>query len=169
MKKILCVVLAMLLAMFALAEAVPSKTVDDMIVFTTDAEGLVIEEVDDDKADAELEALAATTPEEYFGEDAIATAKAITGNDEATVCEFLAIRVANYTEDMGDVKANGTFPSTFDEGTKVAALIGFVNGEGFDWTAVEGTAVEDGSVEFVFPGDMLAKIQDEGALFALIK
>ena len=167
MKKVVSIVLALVLALalVAIAEAVPSKTTADMTTFTTEAEGLVIAAVETEEADAELEALASKTLDEYFGEEAIAAAKEITGNDSLEICEFMSIIVNNYKEEMGDVKANVKFATAFDKDAKVAAMVGL----GGEWTALEGTALEDGSVDFVFPGDLLAGIQETGAFFAALR
>lgn len=170
MKKILCVVLALMLVMVAVAEQTPSKTVEDMTIFTPEVEGLVIEEVKTEEADEQLEVLAAAdTLEEYFGEDTIAAVKEITGNEYPGACELMSIRVSGYKDEMGDVKTNAKFISTFEEGNKIATLVGFAGNDGIDWNVIEGLAQEDGSLDIVFPGEMLSRIQDEGAFPAVIK
>ena len=170
MKKVVSIILAIMLGLVAFAETVPSKTVEDMAIFTPEAEGLYIEEIETEEADAEIEVLAeAETLEEYFGEETIADVKAITENEYPCVCEFMSIVAGGYTEEMGDVKTNGKFASTFEKDTKVAALIGFTGAEEIEWNVIEAVGLEDGSIDMTIPGDLLTRIQDEGAYFAVIK
>ena len=69
---------------------------------------------------------------------------------------------------MGDVLVHMSFATPFEEGQKVAVLLGFAaEEEGYEWTALEGTGNADEGVDVVIPGDMCQKIQDEGALLAI--
>ena len=170
MKKVVSIILAIMLGLVACAESVPSKTVEDMAIFTPEAEGPYFEVVETEEADPEIEALAAAeTLEEYFGEEVIAKVKEITENEYPCVCEFMPIHAGGYTEELGDVKVNGKFASTFEKDAKVAALFGFVGAEEIEWNVIEAVGLEDGSIDMIIPGDLLTRIQDEGAYFAVIK
>lgn len=170
MKKVVCIILALVLSFAAFAETAPSKTVKDMAIFTPEAEGLIIEEIETDEADAEIEVLAkAETLEAYFGEETIAAVEEITENEFPCVCEFMSIRVEGYEEEMGDVKTNGKFASTFEQDAKVATLIGFTTEEGIEWNVFEAIGLEDGTIDMIIPGELLERVQDEGAFFSVIK
>ena len=128
------------------------------------------EEIETDEADAEIEILAkAETLEAYFGEETIAAVEEITENEFPCVCEFMSIRVEGYEEEMGDVKTNGKFASTFEQDAKVAALIGFTAEEGIEWNVFEAIGLEDGTIDMIIPGELLERVQDEGAFFSVIK
>ena len=172
MKKILSLTLALIFVLFlaAVAQGTASKTVKDMTIITTNAEGLIIY-IDDEDEDAlvELDKLMADGAEVYFGEEVMSKARELLEKDEVEVTEYAAIFVANYKEEMGDVVANMLFPTRVEEGRKAVMLIGLKNSEDeYEWKEYEAIGVEDGSMDVLFDGETLQRIQDETGMFALV-
>ena len=69
---------------------------------------------------------------------------------------------------MGDVLVHMAFATPFEEDQKVGVMLCFAAEEGNEWTCREGTGNADEGVDVVIPGDLCQKIQDEGALLALV-
>ncbi len=179
MKKLLSVLLVCLLAFSfaAFAEEAAedaSKTLADTTSF--EAEGLTGEEgfyiipaEEQEEAEEQLTAIEETGADEYFGEAATA-AKEYTGIDDLTVYEFMAIEEGGYdAETMDDLKIHMTFATPFEEGQKVAVLIGIQNDIGdYDWTSLEGVGTEDGGVDVVVPEEILEALMTNKALLAVV-
>ena len=168
MKKIVCLVLALMLCMtFALAEEVSSKTTKDLTVMTVTGEnipadsGFFIADIQAEESEeyqavldicnAEIEKLAALqTSEEaiesYFGEISNAEGNSVSlkemlglaEGETVHVSEFLPIVAGNYDVSYGSVTANLVFATPYAEGEKVAVLIGIV------------TTLEDGTTQIVW-------------------
>jgi len=192
MKKFFAVVLALICLMsFAVADT-PSKETKDLITVTFEPEnkipgnGLVIEvkpleEFEKDVKFVELgnaiiKALSeAKDFEEYFGElrnpqGEVVTLEEIIGEKAGNVNEFNGILVANYDEALGKVTVQVGFTTPYEKDEKVAVLIGAANTEDgtATWTALEGTGLEDGSVEIVFEPETLTAIQEAGHQFIAV-
>ncbi|MBR5380659.1 MAG: hypothetical protein IK140_09050 [Clostridia bacterium] len=172
MKKILAIVLALLLGTTCVAYAVPSKTTEDMSTFeiegtTGDDYFYIVADEDQTLAEEELEKLAEAGEDEYFGEAAEAAKEALE-LDALTTYEYLKVIAGNYKPELGDVLVHMAFATPFEEGQKVGIMLGFAAEEGNEWTCLEGTGNADEGVDVVIPGDLCQKIQDEGALLALV-
>ena len=172
MKKILAIMFALILGTACVAYAVPSKTTEDMSTFeiegsTGDDYFYITPAEDQALAEEELEKLAEAGEDEYFGEAAEAAKKALE-LDELTTYEFLRIITGNYKPEMGDVLVHMTFATPFEEGQKVGVMLGYAAEEGNEWTYLEGIGNADEGVDVVIPSDLCQKIQDEGAMLALV-
>lgn len=178
MKKFACLLVALLLCctVVATAEYVPSKTVANLTqVETTD--GVVLAVTDDAEKVAacndEIAKLGATTVVEYFAnvKDAAGNAvalKDILGTDELNVYEFVPVTASNFDETTGDVTATLLFATPYAADAKVVVMVGLVNADAIEWTALEGTVNADGAVEVVFPAALVTAIQNGTALLAVV-
>lgn len=204
MKKIFALMLALMLclSMTAMAE-VPSKTAADTVEVTAvtenGAEGLVVELVSDldmtpeelakhealkEVADAEIEKLAeAGSVAEYFGDVAdingntvdLAEMVGAESADDLSVYEFFGIVAFGYEDDMGKATVSFKLPTPYEDGSKVAVMIGeVVRGEEdyeIFWTANEGTVVSDGeeaTVEVELAPETVEMVQNGEALVAFV-
>ena len=179
MKKLLSVLLVCLLAFSfaAFAEEAAedaSKTVADTT--TIEAEGLTGEEgfyiivaEDQEEAEAQLTVIEETGADEYFGEAAEA-AKEYVATDDLTVYEFMAIEEGGYdAETMDDLKLHMTFATPFEEGQKVAVLVGIQNDMGaYDWTTLEAVGTADGGLDVIMTEELLEAPMANKALLAVV-
>ena len=171
MKKIACIVLALLLclSMAAMAESVPSRTTTDLTTVTVAAENMPadanftltpITEVDPANMTPEMQVrVEACNAEiaklnesgnavEYFGEvtDANGNAVSLTellGTDEVNVYEFFPLSAEGFEVEYGAVTATMVFPTPYEEGQQVAVLVGIVT-ENADGTQSVAWQVFDG-------------------------
>lgn len=170
MKKVACLLVALLLCFTAVAfaeEAVPSKTVENLTVIK--AENVTIAVAEDqakvDVCNAEITKLGATTPAEYFAGVDFA---AVLGTADVKVYEFVPVTMTGYDEAAGDVKATLTFATPYAADSKVVVMVGLVDGEAITWTALEATVNAEGAVEVVFPAALMTGIQNGTALLAVV-
>lgn len=171
MKKIACIVLALLLclSMAAMAESVPSRTTTDLTTVTVAAENMPadanftltpITEVDPANMTPEMQVrVEACNAEiaklnesgnavEYFGEvtDANGNAVSLTellGTDEVNVYEFFPLSAEGFEVEYGAVTATMVFSTPYEEGQQVAVLVGIVT-ENADGTQSVAWQVFDG-------------------------
>lgn len=171
MKKIACIVLALLLclSMAAMAESVPSRTTTDLTTITVAAENMPadanftltpITEVDPANMTPEMQVrVEACNAEiaklnesgnavEYFGEvtDANGNAVSLTellGTDEVNVYEFFPLSAEGFEVEYGAVTATMVFSTPYEEGQQVAVLVGIVT-ENADGTQSVAWQVFDG-------------------------
>lgn len=191
MKKLICLVLALVLCMGAVAAmAAPSPTTDDMNETTTNkpkTSTLVVKTIDlnsteykalVEKCLAELEKLEnSESVAVYFGEvidseDNKAPFAELFGEDALTVCEMMPIVVENYDESLGDVKITLQFATPFEKGEEVVVLIGLIDGQTgeVEWYALKGVGTGvNGAVEVVVTSKMMVAIQNGQALIAVLK
>lgn len=178
MKKFACLLVALLLCCMAVATAeyVPSKTVANLTQIET-ASSAYIAVTDDDAKVAlcndEIAKLGATTAEAYFADvkDAAGNAvalKDILGTEELNVYEFVPATAGNFDETTGDVAATLLFATPYAADAKVIVVVGVVNADAIEWTALEGTVNADGAVEVVFPAALVMAMQNGTALLAVV-
>lgn len=191
MKKLICLVLALMLCMGAVAAmAAPSPTTDDMNETTTNkpkTSTLVVKTIDLNSAEykalvekclAELEKLEnSESVAVYFGEVIDSEGNKVPfaelfGEDALTVCEMMPIVVENYDESLGDVKITLQFATPFEKGEEVVVLIGLIDGQTgeVEWYALKGVGTGvNGAVEVVVTSKMMVAIQNGQALIAVLK
>lgn len=191
MKKLICLVLALMLCMGAVAAmAAPSPTTDDMNETTTNkpkTSTLVVKTIDLNSAEykalvekclAELEKLEnSESAAVYFGEVIDSEGNKVPfaelfGEDDLTVCEMMPIVVENYDESLGDVKITLQFATPFEKGEEVVVLIGLIDGQTgeVEWYALKGVGTGvNGAVEVVVTSKMMVAIQNGQALIAVLK
>ena len=172
MKKFLAIALALILSLAFVAYAVPSKTTEDMTTIeiegsTGDDYFYIAADEDQTLAEEELAKLAEDGEDAYFGEAADAAKEALEA-EELTTYEFLKVIAGNYKPEMGDVLVHMAFATPFEEGQKVGVMFGFAGEEGYEWTCIEGAGNADEGIDVVIPGEMCQKIQDEGAILAIV-
>lgn len=153
MKKLVVLVLAMLMAVSAVAYALPSKTTSDMTSISDvellstgqPAEGLEISVTEQEPVTAEIQKLAQyvtssnASPVEYFDAATQTSITTLTSNmfDEGEVPaitdlelnECVALDVNNYDSSMGDIVTTVQFATQYKPGAKVIVLIGLYSGE----------------------------------------
>lgn len=191
MKKLICLVLALVLCMGAVAAmAASSPTTDDMNETTTNkpkTSTLVVKTIDLNSAEykalvekclAELEKLEnSESAAVYFGEVIDSEGNKVPfaelfGEDALTVCEMMPIVVENYDESLGDVKVTLQFATPFEKGEEVVVLIGLIDGQTgeVEWYALKGVGTGvNGAVEVVVTSKMMVAIQNGQALIAVLK
>ena len=191
MKKLICLVLAALLCVGAVAAmAAPSPTTSDMNTTKTNTpktSSLVVKTIALDSAEykalvekclAELEKLKnSESSAAYFGEVIDSEGNKVSfaelfGEDILTVCEMMPIIVENYDESLGDVKITLQFATPFEKGEEVVILIGLINEQTdeVEWYALKGVGTGvDGAVEVVVTRKMMMAIQNGQALIAALK
>lgn len=178
MKKIVCLVFALLLCLsVAVAEAPVSPS--SLLKVIVDPEGPCFLPVDEafmgpavlnfkrqmDLCNRELPKLAASTVDEYFqGIDA----HAIAGEGDLQVYEMYGVVASGFKAEDGDFTITIQFPTPYPAGAPVCVAIGLDNGETVDWTAFAGEGTEDGSVKFVIDIDTLLAVQNGLGLIAVI-
>ena len=191
MKKLICLVLALVLCMGAVvAMAAPSPTTDDLNETRTNkpkTSTLVVKTIDLNSAEykalvekckAELEKLEnSESAAVYFGEVIDSEGNKVPfaelfGEDALTVCEMMPIVVENYDESLGDVKVTLQFATPFEKGEEVVVLIGLIDGQTgeVEWYALKGVGTGvNGAVEVVVTSKMMVAIQNGQALIAVLK
>ena len=198
MKKMVCVVLALLLCLnaAALAEYVPSKTTDDMTQIVVSVENApadaapfvmpITEEIPEHQEfitiyEKEVSKLAVTPVLEYFTEVKDAEGNpvdltAILNTEEPKVYEFVPVVAGNYDENYGMVTATMYFSTPYEEGQKVVVMIGIVtvaedDTETIEWIAYEGVVVTDGQntgVQVVLDPATVLAVQNNIAMLAVV-
>lgn len=196
MKKLICLVLAALLCVGAVAMAetgVPSKSTADMAV-TNEVKSetgvevkldFVLAPASTTKATAEqtkavetqiAEIAAAKSVVEYFGvlEDekgAGVDLKAVLGTDKPVVNEVMPLVVENYDSAYGSMKASFTFSTPYKKGEPVVIVIRVVDPKTGKVTQVAlqgaGNGV-DGGIDVEFPAEVLEAIQGGNATMAVV-
>lgn len=195
MKKLICLVLAMLLCVgtVTLAAAASSKTTSDMtgssgVTTTTGSaapKDVVIEPIAETTGTKEQQAscaeligeiAAAGSVEEVFGDlvdedgENLDLAE-ILGTDEPVVNEVVPLVVKNYNPASGSLKASFTFSTPYQKGQTVVVVIRVVDPKTgavkqFALKGV-GNGVDDG-IDLVFPPEVLAAIQTGTATMSVI-
>lgn len=197
MKKIIGLLAALMLCLpaAACAEAMPSKTIGDLVRFEVSAENLpedsgfcmMMVTAEDEASQrhvaicqneltrlAQSESVAA-----YFGEVRNAAGEvvdmhALLGSDTLHVHEFCAIAADMYQERYGSVCATLLFATPYAQGDPVLVLIGLVDTAQEDplpiaWTAYEGVGVgDDGGIQVVLDAEIILAIQNGTALLAIV-
>lgn len=182
----LALALAMVFCMASIAYAVPSKTTPDMVkpVEVKSTTGVqikpdfVLNTVQDAKTDKVLEeiqtfvATVAAAPVKYFDADvqqAIAEKlPAGTNLNYLKMNEFVAIETKNFDTSYGDVETKIQVASTYTNGQKVVAVVGYVGADGkMVWVPIDAE-VENGLVKVVFPADVLEAINNGTASLAIL-
>lgn len=182
----LALALAMVFCMASIAYAVPSKTTPDMVkpVEVKSTTGVqikpdfVLNTVQDAKTDKILEeiqtfvATVAAAPVKYFDADvqqAIAEKlPAGTNLNYLKMNEFVAIETKNFDTSYGDVETKIQVASTYTNGQKVVAVVGYVGADGkMVWVPIDAE-VENGLVKVVFPADVLDAINNGTASLAIL-
>ena len=177
MKKVLCLVLVLVLCMVSVALASSSPTIPDITKPDVEAKAengktvkIIIQE--DNASAAQLRVLQATpVKDDFFGDiqkEEGGTAKLSELLDPADINEFATIIVEDYDPDYGAVTAKITFKTTkYNEDDKIFVLIGLQDGALY-WSAFEGKVVDNqGSIQVVFPADVMEKIQAGNGLIAI--
>lgn len=183
MKKTLAIILTLLMAGLmmvpAMAEAVPSKTTGDMTTVTverttgvTPAADFVVEVVEKPALVTTITAAlsAAATAVDYFGADAKAAVEAaMPGADvsKIVVNEIVPVKVVAYNESYRDVKAIFTFATEYAAGASVTAMVGIVNGANVTWYAQEAEVV-NGAVSVTFTADVLKLMGQYESVVAIL-
>lgn len=197
MKRITCLLLALLLCLAATAQAesTPSRTTSDMTTVVATAENLpagasfsiqAIVENDAayqqhiDACAAEMSKLADSQDvETYFAAATDSNGnsvslKEILGTDTLNVYEFSPLVISGYEESYGKVTANMQFSTPFEAGEKVVVMIGLVtvdaNGnQTVQWIAYEGVGLGDqGGIQVEFDPEIGKAIQEGIALVAVV-
>lgn len=196
MKKTICLLLSLLLCLtsvVAFAEAVepaeeiaPSKTVQDLTlieivkVANPPADGFYIKIVDPSEVkEQEMEKLNQVETEEYFADlknnaGAPAALAEYVGSGDLTLAAFSAVTAGGYDAAYGDVTVRLLFPIVYEDGQKVAVLIGIVTENNVAWTVFEGVSVgsetveAQGTIEAVLTPEIVLAIQDGTALLAVV-
>lgn len=185
-KRIFSMMLVLVMAALgfsALAEAVPSVTIDSIVNVSSvvSSTGVALPEsfeiaVNPQSAAAaavieEIATVAQTQPVAvYFGETAMAAIseklpESVT-TDTLKLSELTAISVADYNSSYGDITLTITTATEYDDDTVVVVLVGmWVDGE-LIWMPMDAVVV-DGQVCVVFTQDVLADGNSE-LLFALL-
>lgn len=182
----LALALAMVFCMASIAYAVPSKTTPDMVkpVEVKSTTGVQIKPdfalntVQDEKTDkilVEIQTFVATVaaaPVKYFDADvqqAIAEKlPAGTNLNYLKMNEFVAIETKNFDTSYGDVETKIQVASTYTNGQKVVAVVGYVGADGkMVWVPIDAE-VENGLVKVVFPADVLEAINNGTASLAIL-
>lgn len=180
MKKVLCLVLALVLCMSsaALASSTPSKTTQDLLptveATTENGRALTVVVREDNASRAQLRVLQGTpAKDDYFGDIVKqdgATAKLSELLNPNDINEFESILVYNYNPSMGSVTALIRFITPFALSDKVIVLIGLTDGE-LTWYAFDAEVVDykdNDWIRVVFPAEIVEKIQANGGLIAIV-
>ena len=192
MKKLVCMLLVLMMALSAVAmatEFVPSKTTGDLTQFTIKTENaaapvtfairpVAVSEVEHaEKVEAcnnEVKKLAAAeNVVEYFGEVKTAAGEAINLKEildveTVNVFEFCPFVVEDYEAEMGNVAMTMQFSTPYAVDEVVVILIGLVAEDGtVEWIAFEGIGTEEG-VAVEFDAETLVAIQEGTALMAVV-
>lgn len=192
MKKLVCLVLALIMtiAPMALAESTPSKTTGDLtqievVVENTPADSgffmapvVEADPVYQEKVEIcqkEIVKLAESAKvEEYFSvvvdnQGNAVSLSEVLGTETLNVYEFCPIVAEQFEESYGTVKATLSFATPYEKGEKVVVLIGVVSVEDAPivWTAFDGDVVEQGCVQAEFDAATVLAIQEGNALMAI--
>ncbi|MBQ8617809.1 MAG: hypothetical protein IJ418_09930 [Clostridia bacterium] len=93
--------------------------------------------------------------------------------DTLVAYEVLALMSEGYHMSYGDVSASFTFPTMYQDGQEVVALIGIpvkdhtTGDQLMQWTALK-TIVADGCLDVLFTEDLLVEIETEAALMIVL-
>lgn len=176
MKKLICLVLAALLCVGAVAMAetsVPSKTTGDMATATgvktesgaasnvTIALGAGSAEAQKAAEDEVAKLAASKSADDYFG----VSVSSLLGTENVNVHEFMSFSVDNYDEAEGAVTANFCLSTPYKANERVVVMVGVRNAKGeIEWIPVEGVGTGvNGEIAVTFPAEVLAAIQASGA------
>ena len=181
MKKLvafICVVL-MLVAGTTFSETVPSKIGSLPTVTVLDPENFYIVAEEDEELTANE--FAKVQEEEnildYFGEEAAGEILTVLGADAQPVLEeFCSAIAVNWTPEVGDATAKIQCATPFEEGQKVAILIGIVRGGEIEWHVFEGVGCEkdpahpemDGAVLVTFDAATVEAIAKYDTILAVL-
>lgn len=195
MKKLICLVLAMLLCVgsVTLAMAASSKTTSDMTgteevktsTGSSAPKDLVVEPIADTAGTKEQQAqceqmveeiAAAGSVAEFFGDlqdDAGASLDLaeILGTDKPVVNEVVPLVVKNYTAGSGSMKASFTFATPYQKDEPVVVVVRVVDPKTGKVTQIalkgNGNGV-NGGIDVVFPPEVLEAIQNGTATMAVV-
>lgn len=174
MKKILSLILATLMvltAVAALAEAAPSKTAEDMayVVKTVDSnsgDGVIIKIVDltetfEKLLQDTLDALTnGTNPIELFAEGTQEALNTKLGAEaEVELNELWPIDVFGYQQGVhGDLTGTFYFPTVYTAEQTLVAVVAVNTADGVKEFVLDGTLLDDGNVDIVFPAEVIAEM-----------
>jgi len=197
MKKIVALVVALMLclSLAAMAESTPSKTTDDMITVVIAGDNLpadanvTIEALSEDAMTEDQKTILekekaklkdAANVEEYFGDvkdsdgNPVKLSEKLNADPEKLeVNEMTILTVDNYEDEYGNITLTIAFPTPYEAGTKVMVMVGEVtvnidDTQTVEWTAFEGTVLEDGSVQVTITPEALEAVQNGTALLAVV-
>lgn len=198
MKKMVCVVLALLLCLnaAALAEFVPSKTTEDLTQIVVVAEhvpedvNVFIEPVPEEDPDyeeavtvcqTEISKLADVPVADYFGEVKDATGNsveisAILETEEPKVYELIPVIAGNYDESYGTVTATMYLSTPYEVSQKLVVMIGYVQFAedgtwNVEWFAYEGKVVADDKgvgIQVELDAETMLAIQNGKTILAVV-
>lgn len=174
-----CILLVSCLMVQAFAVA-PSKDTDDM----TDIDGNVIfipEEAEEwyDALNTQLTDLskegisfASTLDAEVVENIAKQLPEGVDVND-LVITEMIPLEANDYEEDMGDITALITFPTQFTEEMNPVAVVGFCDevvegAPNMVWYALNTSVTEDGSLEVVFPAQLIPRLNAQQAALVIL-
>ena len=195
MKKIVCLMLALLmLASVAVAES-PSKSVADLNRFTVSTEGkgstnatlgIVVTTEANRTLREYAEAVAVCQQEmaklteagnmaDYFGEVTDVDGNEVDleeklgadADDPLSVFEFYPVVASGFKKGCGLVTVSMQFATAYEEGQKVLVLIGLISEENIAWKAFDGESV-NGGVQVGLPEEIIMQIQNGKALMAVV-
>ena len=152
MKKTLGLVLALVMILTAVSAfaAIPSKTTDDLVDVTTDADGVTVIATENDSEEV-VELLTALMADNSIPADAKAVLPE--GSTYTKVEEVTTLKITGGTAEK-DLVVNLKFPTDFS-GKNVAVFLGVLdNGKIAEWKVVETTGKNDGSIDLVLNGEM---------------
>lgn len=89
-------------------------------------------------------------------------------SDEAVMDEFHKLTVSGYKPEYGDILAAFGYATEYEADTKLTAIVGIINGEATEWTALEANVGEDGVV-VNFPQAILEAASTNHAAMALVR
>lgn len=174
MKKVLSLILATLLVLTsvaAMAEAVPSKTTEDITVVTEavaeNGGAVEITVVDSAANEKVLEVLTTVVETVVAKEDAVtiyteetqaAIAAKLPEGAALAMHEVCAIDAPAYEAEDGAVTAKFTFPTVYTAEQTLVAVVSLYTGEAVEEIVLDAVANEDGSVSVTFTADAMAKI-----------
>lgn len=171
MKKIACLVLA-LVCLFSVALAdTPSKTIDGLVIIKTNLDSNVRGKV---SVDPSIVASANSVIKQLSKADKLSDviqATDVNGNvidlEKARVYELLPVDFTTDGNVAKDVIVNITCACVFAKNEAVNALMGVFENESLTWYGFEGLGQADGSVSFTLPQAFAAQYCNEGVLIAL--
>ncbi len=89
-------------------------------------------------------------------------------NAEGEAKELQPVIAANYEESMGEKEVSLALGTKYEQGADVTVALGLGNTENVAWSAVAGKGQEDGSILFNLDPATILKVQESGALLAVI-
>ena len=171
MKKTLVSIILALVLVFscAVAEenlAVDSPAIKDIPAVVISTDGTVIETM----SIMDLEVKPESIQEKVFLKVSEEGFENVELPEEAVLEEFHELVIEGYKDEYGMVAAVFAYPTKYEVGTNLTALIGIIySEEEVVWTALNAQVVEDGSVAVLFPQELLQEVSTHEAVMALVR